>query len=140
MTERLLGSRVRVRVPSGARLRWGVVAAGVEGMTTRDAPYGEPGTAQWAVRREALDRVVRTGWLKAAAGAEEGRNKPLVAAHEKDEKTADGAFKRVHGSAGGGAEETGAAETGAVLVRVCEGGAFSWPKAFLSLFSALCHS
>lgn len=80
----------------GARLWWRVVAAGMKWMATRDAFYGEPATAHWAVRREAGGGIARTSGLESATRTQKGRNCALVEPNESQKELAHGSGNDIH--------------------------------------------
>lgn len=71
-------------------------------MAARNAPYGEPGTAQWALRREALGSVIRTGGLKPTTGPQQRGEGELVKPDERKQEARDEAREETHGANFGG--------------------------------------
>ena len=61
-----------------------VVAAGVEGVATADAPEAEPETTEEAVGLDGLVSVVGTGRVEAAGGAEQRGDGGLVEADGRE--------------------------------------------------------
>src|SRR3546814_8791099 len=60
----------------------GVVPAGIQRVATRDAPRREPAAAQWTVRADGVDRIVRAAGLETAPRPEQWTDKALVPADE----------------------------------------------------------
>src|SRR3546814_4342793 len=65
----------------------GVVPAGIQRVATRDAPRREPAAAQWTVRADGVDRIVRAAGIETAARPEQWTDQDLVAADEDDDRS-----------------------------------------------------
>jgi hypothetical protein len=61
-----------------------VKTAGVERIAARDAPYAEPGAPQKSVFFYGLVGVFGAGWIEPAGGRQEGRDRFLVEAYQKE--------------------------------------------------------
>src|SRR3546814_5981988 len=68
------------------RLGNGVVPAGIQRVAKRDAPRREPAAAQWTVRADGVDRIVRAAGIETAARPEQWTDQDLVAADEDDDE------------------------------------------------------
>src|SRR3546814_19843353 len=62
----------------------GVVPAGIQRVATRDAPRRAPAAAQWTVRADGVDRIVRAAGIETAARPDQWAHAELAAGEEED--------------------------------------------------------
>jgi len=54
-------------------------------MTAADAPQAAEGAFEWAMPLDGSNHIIRTGWVKPAAGAKKRGQAGLIDAHEQNE-------------------------------------------------------